>query len=158
MIRRLFAVAVVAAAVLTAGSCSNDNNTITGPNPTQTPGGPTATATPPGQATMTPTQPGATPTPTPAGGATRTVLVGAGGGNTFVDQQSGNSTSTIRVGDTIEWTNKDLVPHTATANDGSFDSSAIQPGKKWRFRVQREGEVSYLCRFHPTMLGKVTVE
>ena len=70
-----------------------------------TPTGPTVTPTQSGNTpTQTPTQPANTPTPTPTqpGGAVRIVNVGQGGNN-FVDQVSGNSTSTINVGDTVRW-------------------------------------------------------
>ncbi|HKD19442.1 MAG TPA: hypothetical protein VKG23_16435, partial [Thermoanaerobaculia bacterium] len=38
-----------------------------------------------------------------ASGATFTVNVGQGGGTVFVDQTSGNNTTTIHVGDTVQW-------------------------------------------------------
>ena len=108
MIRSLLVTAAVAVAVLAAWSCSDDNNTIAGPGatatPTSGPGAPTLTPTSgPGAPTMTPTSAPGNPTPTPPGAAVRTVQVGPGGGMSFVDSQSGNSTSTINVGDTIEW-------------------------------------------------------
>jgi plastocyanin len=156
MIRRLFAIVVVAVAVLTSGSCSDDNNTVTGPNPT---------ATPPGQATMTPTPPGAAPTPTPPAGAVRTVQVGAGGGNAFVDQQSLNSTSTINVGDTIEWVwvsgfhSTTSGTCTATcAGDGKWDSG-VGTGMTFRHTFTQTGAFPYFCLSHGAMMqGMVNVQ
>ena len=107
LLRRMALPSLALGLALLAGACSDDNN-IVGPNPTATatpPAGTTATATPPAGTTATPTPPvGNTPTPTPpAGGATATVDVGPGGGNAFVDRTSGNSTTTINAGDTVEW-------------------------------------------------------
>jgi plastocyanin len=64
---------------------------------------------------------------------------------------------TVNAGDTVVWVNKDILAHTATAKDASFDSKVIQPGKSWRFVVQRKGAVPYTCSFHP-MNGTLTVQ
>ena len=61
-----------------------------------------------------------------------------------------------KVGDTIEWINKDAFLHTATARDGSFDSS-IPPNKTATLAVQKAGEIAYYCRFHPNMTGQLKV-
>ena len=65
---------------------------------------------------------------------------------------------TVRTGDTIVWVNKDPFPHTATASDGTFDSDQIAPGASWTWTVSGSGTIAYVCRFHPTMTGTVTVE
>src|SRR5689334_2484604 len=36
-------------------------------------------------------------------------------------------TITVPAGTTITWTNNGTVPHTVTADDGSFDSGTLQP-------------------------------
>ena len=64
---------------------------------------------------------------------------------------------TVRAGDTVVWVNKDILAHTATAKDGSFDSKVIQPGKSWRFVIKRKGDVAYTCAFHP-MNATLTVK
>lgn len=61
-----------------------------------------------------------------------------------------------RVGDTIEWTNKDVVDHTATATNGAFNV-AIPAGKKARVRLKQAGEVEYYCEYHPNMTAKIIV-
>lgn len=64
---------------------------------------------------------------------------------------------TVAVGDTIIWVNKDLVPHTATATAGSFDSKNIQSDKSWRYTPGTAGEFAYICTFHPTMKATLRV-
>ena len=61
-----------------------------------------------------------------------------------------------KIGDTIEWINKDAFLHTATARDGSFDVS-IPPNKTATSTIQKGGEVAYYCRFHPNMTGQLRV-
>jgi plastocyanin len=65
---------------------------------------------------------------------------------------------TAHVGDTIVWVNKDLIPHTATAKGGRFDSKAIAAGASWRFKATAKGAVDYGCLFHPTMTGRLEVD
>ena len=63
----------------------------------------------------------------------------------------------VRPGDKIIWTNRDIVPHTATATDKSWDSKMIQRGKKWHINVTSDMSTSYYCRFHPKMKAKLTI-
>jgi plastocyanin len=65
---------------------------------------------------------------------------------------------TIAPGDTVVWTNKDMVPHTATSAKGGFDSSEIAPGKSWTYTVNAKGELSYRCTYHPLMKGILRVK
>ena len=62
---------------------------------------------------------------------------------------------TVHVGETVEWKNEDIVAHTVTANDGSFDSGLIQPGGTWKMTVQKSGTIDYHCRPHPNMTAKL---
>jgi plastocyanin len=65
---------------------------------------------------------------------------------------------TVHVGDTVEWKNADIVPHTVTAVDKSFNSGAIKPGATWKFVVKKAGSFAYVCTPHPNMHGKLIVE
>ena len=71
-------------------------------------------------------------------------------------------TLTVHAGDNLEWKNEDIVPHTATADDGSqtpiFDSGNIQVGAAWRYVAQQKGTYNYVCTLHPNMHGKLIVE
>lgn len=55
------------------------------------------------------------------------------------------------------WVNKDLFPHTATADSKVFDSREIVPEASWAYVVEEPGEYAYSCTYHPTMKGKITV-
>ncbi|MEZ2330012.1 cupredoxin family copper-binding protein [Mesorhizobium sp. RCC_202] len=60
-----------------------------------------------------------------------------------------------KVGDTIEWTNKDVIAHTATVK-GGWD--VMIPAKsKGKVTLKAAGAVDYFCRFHPNMKGHVEV-
>lgn len=62
----------------------------------------------------------------------------------------------VAPGDTVVWTNRDFVPHTATAA-GSWDSGELADGDGWRWVVTGRGRVSYLCNFHPSMKGELVI-
>ncbi len=64
---------------------------------------------------------------------------------------------TVRVGETVEWENEDIVAHTATSDRKGFDSKIILPGAAWTFTAKRKGTYSYTCTLHPNMRGKLIV-
>jgi plastocyanin len=64
--------------------------------------------------------------------------------------------ATAKVGDTIEWINKDVFAHTATARNGDFDVT-IPPKKTVTLVLKKGGAVDYYCRFHPNMKALLTV-
>ena len=63
----------------------------------------------------------------------------------------------VSAGATIEWTNRDDVVHTVTADDGSWDSGPIEPGATWRRTFASAGEFPFHCTPHPVMRGVVVV-
>ncbi len=65
---------------------------------------------------------------------------------------------TIKVGDTVVWTNNDAVSHTVEANDGSFKSNELFKGSKFQFTFTKSGSYPYKCGIHPSMKGSVKVE
>jgi plastocyanin len=67
------------------------------------------------------------------------------------------ATITARVGDVIEWTNKDIVAHTATNRDKSWDLM-IFPNKAAKLTLKRAGEIDYYCKFHPNMKGHISIK
>ena len=81
---------------------------------------------------------------------------------------------TIKVGDTVEWRNIGLIPHTVTADpkrapssrnielpDGAeaFDSGWVTSGKSFRYTFREPGVYRYVCLPHERarMLGTVIV-
>jgi plastocyanin len=63
---------------------------------------------------------------------------------------------TVRVGDTVEWTNEDVVAHTATVK-GGFDVNVL-PRRTGRTTLKTPGTFTYICRYHPNMHGQIVVE
>ena len=61
-----------------------------------------------------------------------------------------------KVGDTVEWVNKDVFDHTATARSGPWDV-AVDTGKTGKVVLAASGTVEYYCKLHPNMVGKITV-
>jgi plastocyanin len=59
------------------------------------------------------------------------------------------------VGDTVEWTNDDIVAHTATARNGAWDVM-IEPKGKGSITLKSPGTIEYYCRLHPNMVGSIT--
>ncbi|WP_201842119.1 cupredoxin domain-containing protein [Microvirga zambiensis] len=64
---------------------------------------------------------------------------------------------TVHVGDTLDWANQDIVAHTATARDKSWDVNVL-PGKDGHMVMKAVGRFDYICRYHPNMTGEVIVE
>jgi plastocyanin len=68
------------------------------------------------------------------------------------------ATVTVEVGDTVTWSNADGVSHTATADDGSFDTGTISGGASASHTFTTAGTFAYHCEVHPTMTGTVVVQ
>lgn len=64
----------------------------------------------------------------------------------------------VKRGDRVVWTNKDLFPHTATSGTAAFDSGSIEAGASWTYVTGEPGDYDYLCTFHPTMKGRLSVQ
>ncbi len=76
---------------------------------------------------------------------------------TIVDFAYAPATVTIRVGDTVTWTNRDPLEHTATATNGSFDTGLFGTDASATIRFTRAGTYAYICTPHPDMRGTVVV-
>ena len=63
--------------------------------------------------------------------------------------------ASAKVGDTVEWINKDIFVHTATARNGDWDVT-MPPKKTGTLVLKKAGMIDYYCRFHPNM--KATLE
>jgi len=107
------------------------------------------------------------PAPAPAAGAAAAaapghVAEGPVTGTPFKSamqaMQFSNQSIEIAVGTTIEWKNEDPVPHTVTADDGSFDSGMIDGGQVWRYTFTKAGTYPFHCTPHPFMKGTIVVK
>jgi YVTN family beta-propeller protein len=69
----------------------------------------------------------------------------------------GPQSLTIRVGDSITWSNDDGPSHTVTFKDGSPGAKSLAPGQTFTRVFDKAGTYDYFCSFHPYMTGKVIV-
>lgn len=81
--------------------------------------------------------------------ASKTVSIG--------DNYFSPQTVTIDVGDTVTWKNTGQAVHTATADNGSFDTGQIQPGQSRSETFTTAGDVPYICTLHANQSGTVKV-
>lgn len=110
-----------------------------------------------------PPSPTPTPTPPPSMGQTIIVNVGQGGLN-FVDQVSGSSVTTIRVGDTVRWVWVGGFHSTTSGTcqggcraDGQWDSGEGS-GMNFSRTFTQAGSFDYYCTVHgAAMTGVVQV-
>jgi plastocyanin len=64
---------------------------------------------------------------------------------------------TVQVGGKVTWLNQDSAPHTATAEDDSFDTGTLEEGKLKSETFKQAGTYAYICEIHPDMHGTVEV-
>jgi plastocyanin len=89
--------------------------------------------------------------PAPSGEAQRSEKV------EIVEFTYGPDPVTVQVGGKVTWLNEDTAPHTATADDGSFDTGTLDRGKLGSETFKEAGTFPYFCEVHPTMHGTVEV-
>lgn len=65
--------------------------------------------------------------------------------------------ATIKIGQLVEFENDDEAGHTATAEDGSFDSGYLSKGQFWRTSFSQAGRILFSDIYHPSMRGSITV-
>lgn len=63
----------------------------------------------------------------------------------------------VEAGGKVTWLNQDSTPHTATADDGSFDTGTIDEGKIKSETFKQPGTFTYHCEIHPQMHGTIEV-
>ena len=95
-------------------------------------------------------------TPPPSGG---------GGGGTanstvsIVGMSFAPSSVTVSVGQSVAWQNTDTITHTATADNGSFNTGNIAPGSTSApITMSTAGTFTYHCQIHPNMVATVNVQ
>jgi plastocyanin len=63
----------------------------------------------------------------------------------------------VAPGDTVVWSNRDFVPHTATAESRKWDTGTIDAGAAGTVVPNTAGDHTYFCILHPTMKATLTV-
>jgi plastocyanin len=65
----------------------------------------------------------------------------------------------VPAGTTVEWINRDDIPHTVISDDKStFKSKALDTDDKFSYTFTKPGTYSYFCSVHPKMTGKIIVQ
>lgn len=77
---------------------------------------------------------------------------------TIVDFAFNPGSITITAGGTITWRNTGQAPHTATADNRSFDSRVLNAGGTFSFKFDTPGTIPYHCDVHPNMTGTIAVQ
>ena len=63
----------------------------------------------------------------------------------------------IKVGESVTWTNEDSATHTVTG-DGGIDSGSLANGQSYTKTFDTAGTFAYKCTIHPSMTGEVVVK
>src|SRR3954453_981102 len=67
------------------------------------------------------------------------------------------ASTTVKVGSTVTWTNKDSAGHSVSAADDSFKSDRLSTGSTFQFTFDSAGTFEYVCGIHPSMHGTIVV-
>lgn len=128
-------------AILTIGlvACGDDEN-----DSASTTGATTST-------TETTQPPDADNAPAPSGDAVRAAKV------EIADFAYDPDPVEVEAGGKVTWINRDAEPHTATAEDDSFDTGTLDEGKLKSESFKEPGTYAYICSIHPEMQGTVKV-
>ena len=65
--------------------------------------------------------------------------------------------TTVALGDTVVWQNRDAFAHTATADSGGWSSGELQRDQRFQVVPSRTGRFPYHCAAHPVMRGVLIV-
>jgi plastocyanin len=68
------------------------------------------------------------------------------------------TTSTVRAGSTVTWTNMDEEPHTVLSDTGLFKSGAMDTNESFSFKFEKPGTYHFTCAIHPRMVGTIVVQ
>lgn len=66
---------------------------------------------------------------------------------------------TVAAGTTVQWVNRDDIPHTVVSDDKTtFKSKAMDTDESYSYTFSKPGTYTYFCSIHPKMTGKVVVQ
>ncbi len=63
----------------------------------------------------------------------------------------------IPAGATVTWVNHDDSPHTATADDGAFDTGSLRRGERASVTSETPGIHRYACAWNPGITATIVV-
>jgi plastocyanin len=80
------------------------------------------------------------------------------GGTTITEDNFAFSpaTATVKVGDTVTFTNNDSAPHNVQIDGKELGSQGQGESKTWT--ASKAGAFPYTCIIHPSMTGEITVQ
>jgi LPXTG-motif cell wall-anchored protein len=81
----------------------------------------------------------------------------AAGSDTISDFKYTPSTITVTAGESVTWSNSGPTSHSATADDGSFDTGVLRKGSSGSHTFSKAGTYTFHCTPHPFMKGTVVV-
>jgi LPXTG-motif cell wall-anchored protein len=91
----------------------------------------------------------AQPVPTPTAASKQPKAVAAASALVSVgDNFYSPATVSIAVGDSVTWRNNGQAPHSATANNGSFDTGVFNAGQSRSHTFNSAGTFTYFCTVH----------
>lgn len=65
----------------------------------------------------------------------------------------------VAVGDSIIWTNKDIVEHNVVSRaEKGWKSENLKMNESFAVKIDSHEDVEYLCTLHPVMIGKVKIQ
>ena len=85
-------------------------------------------------------------------------IAAASGSVTIADFSFSPASLTINQGDTVTWVNNGPTPHSATANNGSFNTGILKAGQSASHTFAQAGTFSYYCQPHPYMKATIVVQ
>jgi LPXTG-motif cell wall-anchored protein len=85
-------------------------------------------------------------------------IAAGSGGVTIADFSFAPATLTVDQGDTVTWVNNGPTPHSATANNGSFNTGILKAGQSASHTFAQAGTYSYFCQPHPFMKATIVVQ
>ena len=77
---------------------------------------------------------------------------------TIADFSFSPGSLTINQGDTVTWVNNGPTPHSATANNGSFNMGILKAGQSGSHTFEQAGTFTYYCQPHPFMKATIVVQ
>ena len=81
-----------------------------------------------------------------------------GSGDVTIDNFSFSpATTSVPVGATVTWTNRDDIPHTVVSTEQKFKSRVLDTDERFSFRFDGAGTYKYFCSIHPKMTGQIDV-